>query len=92
MHRITTTTHTITACYTIGDHPEEHAIETNGDNLAEIIADQLEFWNGHPERTADFEMVVSDPIHSGYDDVNAVIEGATAGHSINVYVTAEANE
>ena len=66
MQNITTTTHSITAAYKINNTYQWLPLDINGDNLDEIVADMLDFWNLFEEAVEPF--VAEDP---------EVIDGAT---------------
>ena len=95
------TYHTINAWYyfqTDGQVTEAQPVDVNGDNLQEITADLISFFN-ESEETAETFTVYSEHLDDGYAQVKLVGEfyeedgeGGYTDETINVTVVIEANE
>lgn len=70
MLNVTTATHNIFAAYTVGDTHEWEEVDLNGDDFAEIVADQLDFWNDAYDLAGEF--TVARTFHP--DDFTTVTE------------------
>ena len=100
MKNITTTTHNITAAYTINDTCQWLPLETNGDNFDEIVADMLDFWNLFEEAVEPFtaedpEIVDGATVVGLSGRVLAYVDGLpsdTETDDIHVLISAEPRE
>lgn len=96
---VTTQTHTISAHYAING-VDGHHVDINGDTLAEIISDMVDFWNTSDGRATEFEL---DRIEDNDGDATAIISGEAVAtdadgeptddmDAITVYVVARSND
>lgn len=86
MTTITTATHTLKAYYTTGG-PDSYHVDVNGDTLADVVQDMLDFWNDSPTSNRDFE-VTEQTGDSEYTEV--IIEGTeTYQHQDNAPETSD---
>lgn len=69
---ITRNTHSINACYSINGIDYNNDIDTNGYNLASVVADMVDFWNDHESMAEPFEVAKMVDVDG---DIEVTIEG-----------------
>lgn len=69
---ITRNTHSINACYSINGIDYNNDIDTNGYNLASVVADMVDFWNDHESMAEPFEVAKMVEVDG---DIEVTIEG-----------------
>lgn len=73
---ITRNTHSINACYSINGIDYNNDIDTNGYNLASVVADMVDFWNDHESMAEPFEVAKMVEVDG---DIEVTIEGKVYG-------------
>lgn len=73
---ITRDTHSINACYSINGVGYNNEVDTNGYNLASVVADMVDFWNDHESMAEPFEVAKMVEVDG---DIEVTIEGKVYG-------------